>query len=356
VLYELLTGAKPFAGEGVLAQMHAHINSEPPRPSRYLGIPADLDDVIARAMAKNPEDRYPSAGALAAAAHEAFAAMTSAVGAGPVRPPPAVTATARPAAGPTLASPPPRPQSPLERPVKRANLANQRLCAAGGVLAVLVGIWGLSSTSFFPPPAPSLSADDVAVLYGVGGNNLVVFRLGALLLMFAGLLLGVFSAAIYGQSKRVEGESPTLSQVQLGLGMLAAAEVVFSAVLMEGAAFLFYSAPELTQSVHSIAWLTLVAAVSATTALQRVALGLLILRDDRHSPVLPRWAGHVSLWAAVLAVPGTLCVFFKTGPFTWNGLISWWLPFLAFLAWIGLMTLAVIKAINRQATSAAASY
>jgi serine/threonine-protein kinase len=73
LLFQCLTGMPPFPGQNPLALMHTHINEEPPRPTAYRSdLPAAFDDVIATGMAKRPEDRFPSAGALAAAARQAL--------------------------------------------------------------------------------------------------------------------------------------------------------------------------------------------------------------------------------------------------------------------------------------------
>ncbi|WP_280316979.1 serine/threonine-protein kinase [Nocardia wallacei] len=66
-LYELLTGTKPFPRPTPAAVLHAHLTDPPPRPTAQRpGLPSAFDAIVARALAKNPADRYPSCGALAA--------------------------------------------------------------------------------------------------------------------------------------------------------------------------------------------------------------------------------------------------------------------------------------------------
>jgi Protein kinase domain len=62
VLFAALTGAPPFLRETVPATMLAHLHDKPPRASLSAGVDPGFDRVLARALAKSPEDRYPSAG------------------------------------------------------------------------------------------------------------------------------------------------------------------------------------------------------------------------------------------------------------------------------------------------------
>ena len=69
LLYFTLTGKVPYQREGDEAKLWAHLSDPPPKPSETgLHVPVAFDDVVARALAKNPDDRYPSAGDLGRAA------------------------------------------------------------------------------------------------------------------------------------------------------------------------------------------------------------------------------------------------------------------------------------------------
>lgn len=78
--FRLLTGRYPFPGhEDASATIKAHLNQPPPRISDYLSWAGpQLDGVIAKALAKDPAQRYATAGELADAAHHALAATKSA--------------------------------------------------------------------------------------------------------------------------------------------------------------------------------------------------------------------------------------------------------------------------------------
>jgi serine/threonine protein kinase len=72
VLYECITGSRPYPAESYEQQIKGHMLSPPPRPSAIDPKLAAFDDVIAKGMAKKPAKRYQTAGELAAAARRAL--------------------------------------------------------------------------------------------------------------------------------------------------------------------------------------------------------------------------------------------------------------------------------------------
>jgi beta-lactam-binding protein with PASTA domain/tRNA A-37 threonylcarbamoyl transferase component Bud32 len=62
VLFEMLTGRTPFSGDTALSIAYKHVREDPPPPSELnRDVPAQLDAVTLKALAKNPDNRYSSA-------------------------------------------------------------------------------------------------------------------------------------------------------------------------------------------------------------------------------------------------------------------------------------------------------
>ena len=71
--FELLVGQRPFTAGHFAAQARQHIEDPPPRASRLNpALPAEIDAVLSRGMAKTPESRWPTAGAFADALEAAL--------------------------------------------------------------------------------------------------------------------------------------------------------------------------------------------------------------------------------------------------------------------------------------------
>ncbi|MFG2623696.1 Stk1 family PASTA domain-containing Ser/Thr kinase [Streptomyces sp. NPDC048473] len=79
VLYEMLTGSKPHAGDTPAQVIYQHLNEDVPAPSAAVpGLPVGLDDLVASATARNPEVRPFDAVALLAETREARSGLTDA--------------------------------------------------------------------------------------------------------------------------------------------------------------------------------------------------------------------------------------------------------------------------------------
>ena len=72
VLYECLTASRPYPADSLEQQITRHLVSPPPRPAATEEKLAAFDDVIAKGMAKESDERYQTAGDLAAAARRAL--------------------------------------------------------------------------------------------------------------------------------------------------------------------------------------------------------------------------------------------------------------------------------------------
>jgi serine/threonine-protein kinase len=182
VLHAALLGRPPFPRATVPATLLAHLQEPVPRPSEA-GAPTGFDRVMARALAKAPEDRYPSGGdlgraALAAARGEPVTESERSVAVGPAAPdaaganghapPPTAVTAAVPTAATVaadqartaVAAPEPEPRT-VVAPRRRRRLVAGAVAALAGVATAvaLAGIpgWGAGSDGARAP----LSEDEV---------------------------------------------------------------------------------------------------------------------------------------------------------------------------------------------------
>jgi len=179
VLYEMLTGRRPFEGESAAAVALKRLNEDPARPSE-LGhpVPAGLEAILMRALAREPADRFPDAGAFAEALRvwrrdpDAAPALAAGAVAG------AVSATTPPAGEPTVYVPPrvtrPADRQPIAPPPRRPPPPTRErddgqpwwiwlLAVLAVVILGAIGFLAAQLLSGSPTPTPSASAALVTV-------------------------------------------------------------------------------------------------------------------------------------------------------------------------------------------------
>ncbi|MBV6433876.1 MAG: Serine/threonine-protein kinase PknD [Bryobacteraceae bacterium] len=87
VLYEMLTGRKPYTADTPAAILLKQATEPLPRPGQFArDLPEKVEKILLKALAKNPEDRYPSMGGFAAALESALSGTTAAARPQPARP------------------------------------------------------------------------------------------------------------------------------------------------------------------------------------------------------------------------------------------------------------------------------
>jgi serine/threonine-protein kinase len=158
VLYTLLTGTRAFAADGV-PQIMSRVAHQEPRPAAELvkDLPHVLDDVLARAMAKDPDERYPTGEELATDLEDVLAGRPPRHLAGWTRPRPAegtMISTLEPPA------PPPPPAPKRQRHLLRTFVL--ALLLAGSALYYFRSPWpdrlvGALTAMLFPVAPPSLA-------------------------------------------------------------------------------------------------------------------------------------------------------------------------------------------------------
>lgn len=163
VLFESLTANPPFRGTGLEQVIAAHLSTPPPLPSALNSrVPAALDEVVARGMAKQPDDRYGSAGALACAAVRALTSGTPSQSQTMYRDQPLVAGPpsgpmSGPMTGPTAVVGMPRGQS-RARWVVPAVVAAVGALLLGGIGIVIGMLVGSTNTPAQPAVASTVSA------------------------------------------------------------------------------------------------------------------------------------------------------------------------------------------------------
>jgi hypothetical protein len=223
----------------------------------------------------------------------------------------------------------------------------QLLCAWGAPVSIVAFVIGwVAFAGFLPPLAPSHSADEVAQAF-LGRRNGI--RLGAISMIVGTMFWIPWAAVVAGQVRR---NRPALTHTQVGSAVVGTAAVVIAMMIWVVAAFRPDRNPQIIQTLSDLGFVIAIMPF-AVFCMWNLALALAIFADDPTAPGYPRWSAYLTLWMALLYVPGGCLAFFQTGPFAWDGALAFYLPAIAFFVWLLIMTVLAIKAINRQGATPA---
>ena len=219
-------------------------------------------------------------------------------------------------------------------------------CGPAFVL-LLFGCWGLMA-GFIPMIPPDAAPGEVADRYA---DNQALLLVGLILGMVGVFLTQPYFFVVSMQMRRSAPGVPALAIVQFGAGIVTTVVLLIPMLIFIVGWFRPERSPELTQMLNDMSYIMLILPWPPILG-QNIPLAISVFSDRRRRPVFPRWVAYVNLWIAVLVTPASLLIFFKVGPFAWNGLLGFWIPAAVFASWYIAMTYALLRAVRDEAEEA----
>jgi hypothetical protein len=229
------------------------------------------------------------------------------------------------------------------------NTRNQAACAWAGLVGVALILIGMLLAGYIPAPRADATPAEIAAFYRDGT---FVIRLGLLIALIGTAGWAALVSVVWVQLNRIEGPRPVMAALQAVAGVACYVFLTLFVVLLAAAAFRPERSPESTQLLHDIGWfMAFLAAIPFV--LQALATGVAILGDTSPQPAYPRWLGYLGLWVALLLAPGDVLLFFHTGPFAYDGVISFWIPLIGFGAWMAALSWGTLQAARAESRESA---
>jgi MFS family permease len=222
---------------------------------------------------------------------------------------------------------------------------NQLVCLWTGYAFFILYLLGIVVVAgFIPPPAPSMSGEQVAAFFDQRHGRILV---GMSICAVASALYVPWGVAILGQMLRTEkSRFPALSAVQVISAGLGAAFFALSPLFWLTIAYRTGHAGDTVGILNDFAWISWIVSWPFFS-IQAGALGLCILTYP--AAEFPRWVGYLSIWFAISMFPASLIVFFYSGPLAWNGLFGIYLPLAMFALWYNTVSFYLLKAVKAEA-------
>jgi hypothetical protein len=204
------------------------------------------------------------------------------------------------------------------------------------------------------PPAATLNADQVARFYA---ENHTSIRIGATVAswtsMFMTPLWCVIAAQIYRQERAAKG-TPIWTIMAGVAGPMMGLFLALPPLFWGVAAFTPERMPQITATMHELGMLTLVTTDQVYVFNWAAVVVISLLPQAARFSPFPRWYGYFSAFCGVAFEVGAFAFDFRTGPFSWNGLIVFWMPLTLFGLWIVITAVLLLTALRAQLAAAAA--
>lgn len=201
--------------------------------------------------------------------------------------------------------------------------------------------------AFSPPMSPMMTPEEVAEFFR---ENVAAMR-GVVIMcnIIAASLIPIF-ATTFVQMLRVVNSSPVFAYSYLMAVGSGLAAFILGDYCWGMALFRPDRDPQLISMLNDMAWFFFIAPVGTIIA-QNICLAGAIYLDARPEPVFPRWVAHFNIVTAILMIPGAFAILHKTGPFAWDGSLSFDLRLSAYAVYVAVMFFVLLRVVSRKVES-----
>lgn len=217
----------------------------------------------------------------------------------------------------------------------------ERLGAWSGIAWVISAGAAFIGSGLVPPVSPSVGPAEFVEFVSDHRYRILV---GMLLLLVGGYtFLLTWSLTVAYQVKKYANPSPLAFYAMFAVGLNGALIGMLCGVLGSAMAYrVDVLDPATTHLLYDII-LFLFLIPWPPFMLWQFITGFAILSSTNTEVVFPRWTGYFSLWGGALELFSALCVFWYSGPFSYSGLVTFWVPGASFFIWVLVMAIVQIR-------------
>ena len=233
----------------------------------------------------------------------------------------------------------------------KLDLQIQLVCAWFGPICILgyLFFWGILGHNI-PPPTPGWTTDELMAKYFIPYHSEILA--GMVGSAVFGILYVPWVSELCTLMRRKEHESAVLANIQLLGGGITAWLLAMCPAIWALAAWYNTSNPMITDMLWRFGWFIYMLTYMITT-IEMVACGVYTLIDTSKEPIFPAWAGWVSIFCGLTFVVDSTVPYFGFGPFSWTGLIDFYVTFTAWFVWFATYSFLMIAYLRRQLKAAA---
>lgn len=211
------------------------------------------------------------------------------------------------------------------------------------IFYTLFGVVFVWLAKLMPPPKPGLTQEQIVeFIRGNAFHAQIAWVILTLSIGFASLSSGL----IVVHMQRMQGVSRALGYAYIAaLAVAALPGCMFCCLMFSLAAFRPDRDPQLVALLYDMGLLSFVGSLGCFVT-QYMVFAIAIFLDQRR--IFPKWLAYMSVWGAVTEFVAAPIWIFRSGPYAWNGMISFYLGTIIFVVWEFCLVVRLHKAIRTQ--------